>query len=50
MLATYKKAGETLTLRALRFEDLSGAYGAYTVLSRHGLAQGRHRDGRGVEP
>lgn len=30
MLGTYKKDGETLTVRAMRFEDLSGAYGAYT--------------------
>ena len=30
MLATYKKGGETLTVRAMRFGDLSGAYGAYT--------------------
>ena len=30
MLATYKKDTETLTLRAIRFDDLSGAYGAYT--------------------
>ncbi len=30
MLATYKKDGETLTVRAMRFGDLSGAYGAYT--------------------
>ncbi len=28
--ATYKRDGETLTLRALRFGDVSGAYGAYT--------------------
>ncbi|HTX77409.1 MAG TPA: DUF6599 family protein [Terracidiphilus sp.] len=28
--ATYKREGETLTVRALRFGDLSGAYGAYT--------------------
>jgi hypothetical protein len=28
--AGYKREGETLTLRALRFEDASGAYGAYT--------------------
>lgn len=27
---TYKRDGQTLTLRALRFGDLSGAYGAYT--------------------
>ena len=26
----YEKAGETVTLRALRFGDLSGAYGAYS--------------------
>ena len=30
MLATYKKGAETLTVRAIRFDDLSGAYGAYT--------------------
>jgi hypothetical protein len=27
---TYERDGETLTLRALRFNDLSGAYGAYS--------------------
>jgi hypothetical protein len=31
---TYQRNGETLTLKALRFEDASGAYGAYT-LYRH---------------
>lgn len=30
MTATYKREGETLAVRALRFSDLSGAYGAYT--------------------
>jgi uncharacterized protein DUF6599 len=30
MLATYHKDTETLTVRAMRFQDLSGAYGAYT--------------------
>ena len=30
MLATYHKDTETLTIRAMRFEDLSGAYGAYS--------------------
>jgi hypothetical protein len=29
-LASYKHGDETLTLRALRFEDASGAYGAYS--------------------
>jgi hypothetical protein len=29
-LASYKRDGETLELRALRFNDMSGAYGAYT--------------------
>ncbi|HEY3705127.1 MAG TPA: DUF6599 family protein [Terracidiphilus sp.] len=28
--ATYQREGETLTVRALRFNDLSGAYGAYS--------------------
>src|SRR5205085_1172084 len=30
LLGTYKKDNETLTIRALQFDDLSGAYGAYT--------------------
>ncbi len=29
-LASYKREGETLSLRALRFDDVSGAYGAYS--------------------
>jgi hypothetical protein len=29
-LGSYKRSGETLSLRALRFHDASGAYGAYT--------------------
>jgi hypothetical protein len=29
-LASYKRSGETLSLRALRFHDASGAYGAYS--------------------
>lgn len=30
MNATYKRDGETLTIKALRFADVSGAYGAYS--------------------
>jgi hypothetical protein len=30
LVATYKREGDTLALRALRFTDLSGAYGMYT--------------------
>lgn len=30
VLADYKREGETLSLRALRFDDASGAYGAYS--------------------
>jgi hypothetical protein len=30
VLAHYKREGETLSLRALRFDDASGAYGAYS--------------------
>ena len=46
-LATYKRSGETLTLRALRFEDASGAYGAYSSIAtmagrRKRLAPGPH--------
>jgi hypothetical protein len=35
-LATYKRSDETLTLRALRFDDASGAYGAYTFYRQNG--------------
>ena len=34
--ATYKRDGETLKLRALRFHDASGAYGAYTFYRQSG--------------
>jgi len=34
--ASYKRDGETLTMRALRFNDLSGAYGAYTLYRQNG--------------
>src|SRR5580692_615141 len=30
MTASYKRSGETLSLRALRFHDASGSYGAYS--------------------
>ena len=32
----YKRGGETLSLRALRFHDASGAYGAYTFYRQSG--------------
>jgi hypothetical protein len=35
-LADYKRGGETLSLRALRFHDASGAYGAYTFYRQSG--------------
>ena len=35
-LATYKRGGETLTIHALRFHDLSGAYGAYSFYRENG--------------
>ncbi|MGD0733040.1 MAG: DUF6599 family protein [Terracidiphilus sp.] len=35
-LATYKRSGETLTLRALQFHDTSGAYGAYSFYRQNG--------------
>ena len=34
--ASYKRSGETLSLRALRFHDASGAYGAYTYYRHDG--------------
>lgn len=34
--ANYKRDGETLTLRALRFNDVSGAYGAYSYYRKDG--------------
>ena len=35
-LVSYKREGETLSLRALRFHDASGAYGAYTFYRQNG--------------
>jgi hypothetical protein len=35
-LATYNRSGETLSLRALRFHDASGAYGAYSFYRQNG--------------
>jgi hypothetical protein len=35
--ASYKRSGETLTLRALRFNDASGAYGAYSYYRQSSL-------------
>jgi len=34
--AHYKREGETLSIRALRFEDASGAYGAYSYYRQNG--------------
>jgi hypothetical protein len=36
MTASYKRSGETLALRALRFHDASGAYGAYSFYRQDG--------------
>jgi hypothetical protein len=36
VLANYKREGETLSMRALRFDDASGAYGAYTYHRQNG--------------
>ena len=36
LVGSYKREGETLTLRALRFNDTSGAYGAYTYYRQNG--------------
>jgi hypothetical protein len=38
--ADYKQGGETLTLRLLRFQDESGAYGAYTFYRPNGWSRG----------
>ena len=35
-IAEYKRSGETLTLRAMRFHDASGAYGAYSFYRQNG--------------
>lgn len=34
--ASYKRDGQTLTLHAMRFGDVSGAYGAYTYFRQNG--------------
>jgi hypothetical protein len=36
---TYKREGETLSVHALRFQDASGAYGAYTFYRQNGWAK-----------
>jgi hypothetical protein len=36
MTANYKRSGDTLSLRALRFHDASGAYGAYSFYRQNG--------------
>jgi hypothetical protein len=36
MTAGYKRSGETLNLRALRFHDASGSYGAYSFYRQNG--------------
>ncbi len=36
LVANYKREGEKLSIRALRFEDASGAYGAYTYYRQNG--------------
>ena len=49
--ANYTKAGERkLTLRAARFDDATGAYGAYTLYSQPGMRSeeiGRHGESAG---
>ena len=36
VVSNYKRDGETLSLRALRFDDASGAYGAYSYYRQNG--------------
>ena len=36
MTASYKRSGETLNLRAFRFRDASGSYGAYSFYRQNG--------------
>jgi hypothetical protein len=43
--ANYKRDGETLTLLALRFTDLSGAYGAYSFYRQNGWPKADIGDG-----
>jgi hypothetical protein len=35
-LASYKREGDTLSMRALRFDDVSGAFGAYSYYRQNG--------------
>jgi len=36
MIANYKRSGETLSVKALTFQDVSGAYGAYSFYRQNG--------------
>jgi hypothetical protein len=44
-LANYKRSGETLSLRALRFRDASGAYGTYSFYRQNGWPKESIGDG-----
>jgi hypothetical protein len=45
LLANYKREGETLSVRALHFDDASGAYGAYTYYRQNGWPKEAIGDG-----
>ncbi len=45
VLAGYKREDETLALRALRFNDVSGAYGAYSYYRQNGWPKAEIGDG-----
>ena len=45
LLANYKREGDTLSVRALRFDDASGAYGAYSFYRQNGWPKEAIGDG-----
>ena len=47
---TTSASGETLSLRALRFHDASGAYGAYSFYRQNGWPKEEIGSGRDLEP
>ncbi len=49
-VATYKRSGDTLTGRALRFSDASGAYGAYSFYRQNGWPREDNGSGATSDP
>ena len=50
VVANYKREGDTLSMRALRFEDVSGAFGAFSYYRQNGWPTADIGTRSGIEP